>query len=369
MTTPVQFGLSSNMMAGSGVTARTARLTERFLSTSGKLVAEQKMAKSNFFTAKLRRMASQLFSYDFVDTRAVGRFTIVDPPFGSVLFWMYPVVTTSRYIRSAIRDKINNTEVEKGDSLRRDLSSITLFIFGVPPLKNLLTRLNQKISGMRLANPAGKGLLSGPAFGYQQMTDCLTYTRPEVLEAIITDGNGKGVEKALKRLHKYYSLVLQKQGLATQEQDVLNKITQAKEKITAAVREQHSTGLRRTPKVTELTHEAFDILNNAQADFTRLKSLVAQGEGFNKMFKPAHRLLRGFGMKDAVADFAKMKRMPADLIAFLTVVVALGWFPVWFNDLLSRKRRAQQDTSSMQQNIMLSAPPSTIPPSPFKVVR
>ncbi len=366
-TPPIQFGRSYNMLAGKSPTARMAQVTNAVLGSPGRL--ESGLANKNWFVAKARRVLSSLLGYDFTEVRQMGRFKVVDPPFGAILFLLYPITIGARYLRAKQRDRANNTDVEQKDVMRRDFATITLFLYAVPPLKNFLTWINQKRSGIRLLPDAPKGRLFASAYTYQELTDSLTFNRPQVLEALIVDGNGKGVPKSIKRLQKYYRLVLQKHGLEASEQEILKKIDSAHNNLSQAVREQQVTGLRRNDNITALTHAAFDELEHAQGAFVKLKGIVGQSEDFNKMFKPAHRLLRGLNMKDSVADFAKMKRMPADFLAFLTVVFALGWFPVWFNDLLSRNRRKQESTQAMQQNIMLSVPPSQIKPSPFQLVK
>jgi hypothetical protein len=71
-----------------------------------------------------------------------------------------------------------------------------------------------------------------------------------------------------------------------------------------------------------------------------------------------------------VKQYAKTRRLPADMMAFGIVIAALGWFPVWFNSLWNKKQfqekiaasKAKPMTSpSIDTRMSFQAQPSALP--------
>lgn len=310
-------------------TVKLSNLFTRFFEWVGTVASPDKLQKAGFIGRRLRRFGAMVFDFDTRKIHYVKNMAIVEPSIGTIILLLYPFTIAPRLYRAIKRDP-SGTEAK--DVLRRDLTAISIFLFMLPPLVNLSNTLKEKRDKLKLVSRDKTSLL-GKVFSYTQFENNYRITSPAVLEALVATGNGEGLRRAAERIFKDY-----KTALADIEgsQTVLKQIRDYQDKIDQMLLEPAGS-----PKIKGLAEEAFKKLGRAQEIYD------TQFEKLAKLNAPANRkLLSQFSktdtllprLTDMVGHYAKMKRLPIDIASFITVVSLIGWFPVWLNSQLSKKR-------------------------------
>jgi hypothetical protein len=297
---------------------------------------------------------NNLVAHEYQDVTDVGigkrRFFVAPtPPRGAVLLWLYPGTILARAIRAYERGKENGGDYrEVFDVLRRDVVAVTLFVFMLNPLVKKLNTLKQKMDGLEIVDRAKNEMLD-----YRQF-DNYNLDNKQVLIRMLEEGNGKGLMKAAR-------IMLNERGLS--------------EKVGSAELASHIGALQRMIPELVAAHERKDYatrdaladniikhVKSADALTAEAYEKVKQG-GTAKMAKELEKLqgsVAGF-----VKRYAQTRRLPADMLAFGIVVLALGYFPVWFNSLWNRKQFEEKKaanpktgTTAANPQVMFQASPS-----------
>ncbi len=300
----------------------------------GGRIAESSQNKG-YLTRKVGTfVGSKLLNYDYHEfpLLKIGKrnIKISEPAMGSLILLLYLFTVAPRLYRAAQRDKR-----EVGDVLRRDLTAISLFLFALKPMVKFLNKIKEKRDGLKLMDDQ-----AGKVMSYKQFAQNYFIDSPKALEAIVKEGNKKGLLKALGQLE---DTEIQKHL----NPDEYGKIQQMLNRFKAQVRKMVEAE-KDPERFKQLAQEAYQTLMEAtdsqKGAIEKLKSTLSEVQ-FEKVAKK----LNGDHYKSFVSRYAKFNRLPADLAGFLMVIGAIGWFPVWFNDVWTRKKHAEKLATHRQQ--------------------
>lgn len=331
-----------------------ANASDKALGFHNSVASAEKLEASSPLMKRLRKVVSMVTDYDFREVHPVNlfkkiKFSIVEPPIGALMLLLYPFTIGPRLKRAKERDP---SGIEFMDIIRRDMTAITMFLFLLKPLTNAINTLKQKHDGLKLVKHDNRpvksgGDLIGKIFSYTQFDDFYKLTSPNQLEAIVVEGNGQGLKKAVDKYTKQYLDVLGKYPDSKPATDTAKALTEFRGKITELVEHQakitqNSAGQKLSdPEVANKAKQAFEQMQKARGHFEKvnLSLLKTGGNPLTNQFAKLKKSLPAF--EDMMCKFAKSKRLPVDMLAFGIAIGAIGWFPVWFNDLLSKKRQTE----------------------------
>ncbi len=273
-------------------------------------------------------LTRDLFDYDYREFPrvALGKFSfpLAAPPKGALLLLLYPGTVIPRLYRAYQRGKENNDYREMGDVLRRDLTAITLFVFALGPVVKALSWCTQNLSGVKLLDPSGNGVLKYSQFKNYEIDG------PGALKAILAEGNGHALRAAVNGLHD--------RGLSAVSGKHAEGFAQEIEKIKASVSDlvkdfdAHNPGQPKTLKwPAALDDRAKNIHESFKAIEAKREAVlnVARASGSGEMVKVAEKMKGEF--TGVLQNYAKVRRLPADLISFGIMVGAIGYLPMWVN--------------------------------------
>lgn len=276
-------------------------------------------------------------------------FTAPRPPMGAMMLWLYPGTILPRALRGYERGKENGGDYrEVFDVLRRDLMAITIFVFMLDPLVEKLNKLKQKFDGLEIVD---RGKRKDALLTYRQF-DHYKLVNKQVLIRLLEEGNGKGLLKAVREMLHERGLEKQVGSTAlskhvTALKQMIPDLIAAHERGDLAAREKLAGYIIQHVKAADaLTEEAYE---------------KAKLGGTPKMVKQLEKLRGSF--EGIVKQYAKTRRLPADVLAFGIVVAALGWFPVWLNSLWNRKRFQEKMAAENKRPV---APPVIDPRMTFQ---
>lgn len=257
---------------------------------------------------------------EFIEVPIRGRtLRIPSPPLGSFVVTLMGGAIGSRVYYAAKRGKKNNDYREIGDVLRRDIPALTAFLFLLHPLTTWLNKRKRGADGLDLIDPVSGKLLQFSQLKNYRLDSALA------LETIVREGNGKGLAKAAALLSDYG----QHQGLAKQVALVQKQL---QELATLPASE--------TDRIRKLSQEIHPLLNKMEQ--VRAAEVKRLGKAGAKV--PAH-------LKDSVLDvvtrYGKMRLLPVAMLSLGACLVAIGWLPLWLNEMLTRKR-FEQDQMNMR---------------------
>jgi hypothetical protein len=291
--------------------------------------------------------------------------SLVQPPMGMLSYLLFPLTIGPRVIRAYERGKPYNDYREIGDILRRDLLTVTIFLYGLDPLNRVLMGAQQKLSGLKLLQ--GHDLLK-----YSDIDRYYSLSHPEgwrTLVSMLDDGHEKGLRKAMTGL---YDGGLAKQG-EPKLQKLIGQVTEKLEDLMAA----HQYHRRFTPTATSRLHpevaekaqSAVRVLQHLEAERVHLAKPAAQamanlqkqgrlatlGHAVGELFRRpsaatlANRLPK---FTEFVAECARTARNQVDVLSFGLIVVAIGWLPLfinqWINEIDWQKKQAAKQRGQMQ---------------------
>lgn len=301
--------------------AKIAQATDRFAANHQGTLAGGLVQRLGNFTHKF------VMDYEFRDVTDINigkkrLFAAPSPPKGAVLLWLFPGTILARAIRAYQRGEENGGDYrEVFDVLRRDLLAVTLFVFLMDPLVVRLNKFKQKFDGLEIVERSNNALLT-----YRQF-DNYKLVNKQVLIRLLEEGNGKGLLKAVREM-------LHERGLEKQvgSTDMAKHVTALKQLFPELVAAHDRKDLAAREKLAGeiINHiKSADALTNEAYEKARLG-------GTPKMVKQLEKLQGGF--EGLVRQYAKTRRLPADMLAFGIVVAVLGFLPVWFNSLWNKKR-------------------------------
>lgn len=341
---PVSFGAQLPAETyNAGMNGKLSGLGSRYFELSDK--AGDKARKAGPIGRRFWYFMSKFaLDADFRETPVVSLgkrvFKIIEPPKAALLLLLYPFTIGPRLAQAAKRDP-SGTEVK--DILRRDMMAITIFLFLLGPMVNMLGSMLEKTTGGLKLNEKDPGELFGRLFSLSRLEKTYTVGNAQQLRAIIENGGEEGMKTALKKLKGYYSGML---GKLPDGPQVLDKLDLFETRLNEAIAAKNDPA-----RFEKLTDDAYKILERVEGTFSRVLKHHSETKGVPwaiKKFGAAKVLPNA---RDFVSHYAKLKTLPAHIIGFATVVLAIGWFPVWLNDLLSRKKRMAKEAAARAQNL------------------
>jgi gas vesicle protein len=283
---------------------------------------------------------------------SLGKFKtmLADPPRLPLLLLLYPGTVGPRLYRAYQRGKENNDYREMGDVLRRDVTAITMFVFALAPLVNNTSKLVQKIKGVNLVNKDG-GVLSYSDFRNYEIDSA------KALWQLVKEGNGVGLKNAINNLKD--------QGLTEKHKALNPKITHNYADILKNLKREVSQFVEDfNPEKYKVADEKAEELAISKAEkvykhFTEAEDAVfaALQEGGKKGSKEVMEIAKNLQgqAKGALKYYAKVHRLPADVLSFAVLVGLIGWAPMAFNAWWNKRQFEKQ----------MSAAVNSIPPKPI----
>lgn len=319
-------------------------------------------AARSFFGTRMK----ELVDYDYREFPGLvlGKYRIPlsEPPKGALLLLLYPVTVGSRLYRAYQRGKKNNDYREMGDVLRRDLTAITLFVFALGPVVQKLSGLTERLTGVKLLDPK-----SGQVLKYSQFKN-YRIDNEATLKAILTEGNGHALIKAVDGLHD--------RGLESKygKKDLAEAITKIQSSVKTLVNEfdkhhaTNSAGQKAWPtdkavqkNLDALVKETFGHFDAAEKIRTDAVNEAKKG-GSAEMAKIATKMEGEF--KGVLQNYAKVRRLPSDLISFAILVGAIGYLPMWVNTQWNQRQFDKKMATKAAASKNTQANPQVQPPIP-----
>lgn len=288
----------------------------------------------------LKKEAKLAFDYDYSHFAKmdIGKIKslLAEPPKGALLFLLYPATVGPRIYAAYERGKKENDYREIWDIVRRDIPAITLFVYALPIIVRSLGGMTQKMSGVKLVDPKSEQVLS-----YSQLQN-YHIENAKVLQAILDEKSGQGLKSAVDKLHDNG---LSKLGFP----ELAKNLQSLKASVHKLVAEHDAK--KDISKLAETTFNHFD-----KADHTVKATLEKAYESGSAQALNAAKELQG-EIKGVLKNYAKVRRLPSDVVSFAIIIGLIGWFPVWFNNLWNKRQfEKRQAEKAAQQNNQLAVP-------------
>lgn len=263
----------------------------------------------------LSKLADSFDFREFIEIPIRGKILkIPSPPIGALTFILLPCTVGSRLYYAWQRGREHNDYREIGDILRRDIPAITAFLFLLGPLTAWMNKQKRGKDGLDLIDPT-----TGKLLQYSQLKNYRLDT-VEAVEAVIREGNGKGFGRAIDRLEDYAKHSALKDDIA---------------RILKTGKELAATNKNDLGKIRQLAEELQPALQKAEKIRTsEVEHLLKAGAKI-----PSH--LRD-SILDIVSRYGKTRRLPVDMLCFAITLGVIGWLPLWFNEMWTRKKYQEQ---------------------------
>lgn len=312
---------------------------------------------------KVSRFIGNQLKSDFSQYTSIslGRFKtlLAEPPRLPLLLLLYPGTVGPRLYRAYQRGKENNDFREMGDVLRRDLTAITLFVFALAPLVYGVSKFTQGRTGVNLVKPKEGGVLSYSDFRNYKIDN------PQALWQVVKEGNGEGLEKAINHLNdgglqkaveSLNNTELKKEYEKASVGDALNKLKQSVKDFVAnhAPKSDAAIDDKAALEAAKTTFKQFDLVDES------VKKALDLGKKDNsKQILKIATHLQGQA-KGALENYAKVRRLPSDMLSFAVLIAFIGWFPMWINGVWNKKQFEKKQAMKAQ------APAPTVEKSPVR---
>jgi hypothetical protein len=283
---------------------------------------------------------------------SVGKFKtlLAEPPKLPLLLLLYPGTVGPRLYRAYQRGKENNDYREMGDVMRRDVTAITMFVFALSPLVNWTSKQVQKIKGVNLVNKDG-GVLSYSDFRNYEIDT------PQALWQLVKEGNGPGLKNAINAL-KDHGLTEKYKALdpADKSHDYTETLKNLKREVSQFVDDFNPEKYNVVKQGEKLP---LDKAKDVYVQFTKAEQAVVEAlkEGGKEGSKEVMEIAKNLQgqTKGALKYYAKIHRLPADVLSFAVLVGLIGWAPMAFNGWWNKRQFEKQ----------MSAAVNSIPPKPM----
>lgn len=276
----------------------------------------------------VKKETKAAFDYDFshfakLDIGKV-KSLLAEPPKGALLLLLYPATVGPRMWRAYERGKEQHDYREVWDVLRRDLTAITLFVYALPIIVRSLSGMVQKKSHVNLLDKHSDQVLT-----YSQFKNYYIENE-KVLRGILAEGNGQGLKKAVNALtdNGLSKLLPHKPEFANELKglkEVVNKLVDSYK--------HNIPGHADSPEIQKLAAQAFSKFS--ATDDAAKKALTHAYEAGSRQAMNAARNLQG-EVKGVLQNYAKVRRLPSDMVSFAIIIGLIGWFPVWFNNVWNK---------------------------------
>ncbi len=278
----------------------------------------------------IKKEAKAAFDYDFshfakLDMGKV-KSLLAEPPKGALLLLLYPATVGPRMYRAYQRGKEENDYREVWDVVRRDIPAITLFVYALPIIVRSLSGLVQKKSKVNLIDSHSDQVLA-----YSQFKNYYIENE-KILRGILAEGSGQGLKKAVNALHDNgLSKLLPHKPQFTNE---LKALKEAVNKLVDSYK--HDVpGHAESPEIQKLAEQAFSKFTSA--DNAAKQALTHAYEAGSRQAMTAARNMQG-EIKGVLQNYAKVRRLPSDMVSFAIIIGLIGWFPVWFNNIWNQRQ-------------------------------
>ncbi|WP_303672537.1 hypothetical protein [Vampirovibrio chlorellavorus] len=316
---------------------------------------------SRFIGNQLKSDFSQYTSVSLGPVKAL----LAEPPRLPLLLLLYPGTVGPRLYRAYQRGKENNDFREMGDVLRRDLTAITLFVFALAPLVYGVSKFTQSKTGVNLVKPKEGGMLSYSDFRNYKIDN------PQALWQVVKEGNGEGLQKAInalndgglqKTIDALDNVELKQKYAKAPVADALNQLKQSVKNFvkTHAPKPDADINKKAALDAAEKTFEKFNLVDKSVENALNL----GKEDGSKQILKIATRL-QGQA-KGALENYAKVRRLPSDMLSFAVLIAFIGWFPMWINGVWNKRQfekkqamKAQAPAPAVEKSPVLPAPTLT----------
>jgi hypothetical protein len=292
-------------------------------------------------------LAKTMSSWDFNDFRVANigplsaKLAEIAP--AQLMVWMYAFTIVPRAFRAYQRGKERNDFREVGDCLRRDIPGITIFLFGLKPIVRNMTKLQERLSGVKL-------VADNEVLKYSQLAQNYYIDNANSLIAIMRDGNEQGMKKAVDRIYDAgLSKGIQRNWFARALDSLTGKAPAVVQdsRIATLIDQEFKPSMESFMKAyaeakgrvgIHAVHEDGAVRQAAEKAVGILSKMEGIRSDLAKNARPeVQNLLKSVPkFKEFFARHAKMQRVPIDVISFAAVSVAIGWLPVAFNDWWNR---------------------------------
>jgi hypothetical protein len=308
---------------------------------------------SSKFKANTIRFAAMWTEHDYDRQSEVHvgrvRFKVPNPPMGALLAMLYVATIPFRAYQAYRRGKKEHDYREVGDVIRRDVISVTVFVFGLGILKKILAKRFQRHFKVNLLDKKTDNVLTYSQFSNYRINSLHT------LKGILKEGNDEGLHRAINRLHDHQVAKLNGDhrleeaiGILKAEMSDLTKLGE------------------HAPQRNQQIETVYKAMQAAEATRIQVRAEVLQQSSKNGV-KLAEQLKEP--IPNALETYAKHARLPSDMISFGMVAGLLGWFPVWFNktwnQLQYNHKTASKSSQQAYQPLSLQTVPSSSSSSPF----
>lgn len=279
--------------------------------------------------------------------RVVSGDWLMQTAMGGIVFQMFGTILPMRLFQAWQRaDRYEDGSWDKRefyDVLRRDVPTLLLLVFALDPLRDrVMMPLLEKIGRIRLHQPGG-----GPPLDFRQLAD--TYglqNAGQLVHLLEADPrNREGIHDAVRLMPTFG----------------LEALNDAKQTVTHHVRElveAIETGLGQPERLAR-AGRVLATLDEMNGFRNGLRETMAHSYDVRAKFvqKPMLGLFRKYypDYRKFMARYAQLMRLPADALAFTTVLGLLGYGVVAFNDFWNRHQwqRAHAKTQGLDAVLQL----------------
>ena len=294
---------------------------------------------------------TRLADHDYREVASPGIFgsVLVEPPQGALFAILY-LFTISGRLKHALNRAVGGDSRELRDIMIRDIPSITIFLYGLNPAMNAMSKGLEKIGGLRLSP---KGVFN--AYKYFQLDEMYTVHGPNQLQSLMADGfNEKGVAKAIAGVRRNSYL----RG----EPAMQNALTQFENALMAGFKVSKGAGFDAANPIhlAQLdlhAKQAFQHLNFMEQ--MRAQSLLnpthqLESSLGSSAVKRAISRFRG-GLESAVPSFrkmftthAQMGRVGVSAFGYAIIIGLLGYGVTAFNKWYTEREYARLVSANMK---------------------
>lgn len=270
---------------------------------------------------------------------------------GSLMLMMYVGLAYARAKRGYDRGILPNGKRdtrEMWDAIRRDGFSITLYIFGLGKTDKWFSQLSQKSVGFNIFDNKG-----GEPYSFSALSTNARLENPRVMATHFKHGHGPGIIKAANH-NGYFGLpeFLRKDHPKVGEQlahwidqfrAALNPLKGLDPKVYKT-----ASGQKTLTQATEKASQALTQLDAVRTQFleSQAKAMGKQGGMASKALQQMVKQLPEF--KDFFSVYTRNNRAPIGLYSFLTILVLIGYGPIWFNWWWTERQYAKLKQTSPQ---------------------
>ncbi|MCA9799113.1 MAG: hypothetical protein KC474_06145 [Cyanobacteria bacterium HKST-UBA04] len=290
---------------------------------------------------------------------------------GSLMVMMYWGLAYARAKRGYDRGLMPNGQRDKRemwDAIRRDVWSISLYIFGIGWAESSFAKLSEKLAGINLFGKGGQSVKT-----YSDLATNSRLENAKVFAAHLKHGNRDGLlwaaqnnaDLGLPKLVRQRNPQLADKlvALIKEFRQVLSPLDKLDTK--ALNMDRHQTLVTKTSeKAVELLGK-MDVLRNSFVESEAKVLAAKQGGAVADHLAKLGKQVPEF--RDFFTNYTKLNRSPADLLGFLALLVLIGYAPIWFNRWWTEREYAKYQSQKRHPQPAMDRPANTNPHRPGTV--